>query len=81
VVYGIVKQAGGDVQVSSRPGEGTRIDVYLPAVGVRTLFLSGYIADVFDDDEVAPLSIDLLPKPFTQAQLLRRVRSVLDRDV
>jgi len=30
-VYGIAKGAGGAVDVSSRPGEGTRVDVFLPA--------------------------------------------------
>jgi PAS domain S-box-containing protein len=30
-VYGIVRQAGGHVEVETAPGQGTRFDVYLPA--------------------------------------------------
>ena len=32
VVYGIVKKCGGEIAVHSRPGEGTRFDVYFPAL-------------------------------------------------
>jgi signal transduction histidine kinase len=40
-VYGIVKQAGGFVEVESKPGEGTVVDVYLP-----------HIAGVAEDEDV-----------------------------
>jgi PAS domain S-box-containing protein len=31
-VYGFIKQSGGEVVIASRPGEGTAISIYLPAV-------------------------------------------------
>ncbi|NRG17286.1 PAS-domain containing protein [Rhizobiales bacterium] len=32
-VYGVVKRAGGHVEIDSAPGEGTKITLYLPVVG------------------------------------------------
>ena len=34
-VYGFARQAGGDVQVASEPGEGTTVTLYLPRVAWR----------------------------------------------
>lgn len=45
---------------------------------VRTLFVSGYTADVIAHHGVLDEGVEFLPKPFSRQTLLRRVRAVLD---
>jgi two-component system, cell cycle sensor histidine kinase and response regulator CckA len=49
-VHGVVKQSGGDVRISSVPGEGTRVEVLLP----RTTALDGSSGpiEVLDEEPV-----------------------------
>jgi CheY-like chemotaxis protein len=46
---------------------------------LRVLYMSGYPNDAIVRHGVLAADIDLLPKPFAVAQLLARVREVLDR--
>jgi CheY-like chemotaxis protein len=46
--------------------------------GIRTLFISGYTQDVMTQRGELASHEQLLEKPFTPAQLARRVRDILD---
>ncbi len=68
-------------------------DVVMPDVGgvelvrrllrrdpaVRVLFLSGHVSSDFPQQDFANHAFELLPKPFRTEQLLRAVRSAIDR--
>jgi PAS domain S-box-containing protein len=42
MVYGFARQTGGHVHIESRPGEGTKVDLYLPShAGERPLLAAG----------------------------------------
>ena len=71
VVYGVVRQSGGHIQVESRPDEGTTITIYLPSVSesvqeapelVRDALPRGQetILLVEDDDAVRSLAARIL---------------------
>jgi two-component system, cell cycle sensor histidine kinase and response regulator CckA len=47
--------------------------------GIRTLFMSGYTADVVIDKGIEEGMVDYISKPLLPTQLLRKVREILDR--
>lgn len=49
-VWNLVKQNKGDIDVESRPGQGTVFSIYFPAAGEEK------VADVSREDKTAPLS-------------------------
>jgi CheY-like chemotaxis protein len=66
-VYGVVKQSGGFIWINSRIGEGTRITILLPPLGVEERTdvhapsaIKPHVLLVEDEDEVRALLIDVL---------------------
>ena len=47
--------------------------------GLKTLFISGYTANVISHHGVLDEGVEFLEKPFTRAAFLQRVREVLDK--
>ena len=58
VVYGIVKDHGGAVQVSSTPDEGTTFDVYLPAVTEVALSIAQEVPGELQQGDATVLVVD-----------------------
>jgi PAS domain S-box-containing protein len=73
-VYGIVKQSGGDARITSVPGRGTAVEIYLPrveavpeplvrvGVGVELRTSTGTVLLVEDDEMLRPLMRRILEK-------------------
>ena len=52
-----------------------------PALSARFLFTSGYGGDALPASFLTELGIEIVPKPFDAATLLRAVRATLDAAV
>src|SRR6202035_1946546 len=52
-VYGTIDQSGGSITVSSKPGEGTTIQIFLPRVdeAIQTVELQEECPQVFNGEE------------------------------
>ncbi|HEV7660564.1 MAG TPA: ATP-binding protein [Allosphingosinicella sp.] len=90
-VYGFASQSGGDVQIASRPGEGTIVTLLLPCSGsaedVRTVEgntvlrrgRTGRILLVEDNDEVGEFAEQLLDELGHEVVRARSGEEALDR--
>jgi CheY-like chemotaxis protein len=68
-----------DVVMPRRNGKETAEAIRALRPGVRVLLASGYTADVLEDRGHLRLGADFVAKPVAPADLLRKVRDVLDR--
>ena len=69
-----------DVILPDTNGRAVSESVRLARPDVRTLFISGYTADVIAPHGVLDEGVELLEKPFTRERLLQRVRRLIDED-
>jgi len=47
---------------------------------LKCLFMSGYTADIISDRGILTEGVNFLQKPFSQTDLLKKVRVILDGD-
>ena len=47
--------------------------------GVKALFISGYTGEIIHKKGILHVGLDFIPKPVSPAELLFKVREVLDR--
>jgi two-component system cell cycle sensor histidine kinase/response regulator CckA len=88
--YKVIEAERGENALRLVEGSQTPIDLLLTDVvmpgkrllelrpGLRVLYMSGYTDDVINNRQVLPEKTLLLPKPFTRAVLLRKVREALN---
>jgi two-component system, cell cycle sensor histidine kinase and response regulator CckA len=68
-----------DVVMPRKNGKETYESIRKIRPGIRTLFVSGYTADVVFDKGIEETMVDYISKPLLPAELLRKVREILDR--
>jgi hypothetical protein len=68
-----------DVIMPKKSGRAAYEEIREVRPGIRALFVSGYSADIITKEGVLDRGIDVITKPVSPVDLLRKVRDVLDR--
>jgi CheY-like chemotaxis protein len=68
-----------DVIMPKKSGREILEEVRKEKSGVKVIFISGYTANVMKEKGIFEDNSDFITKPFMKAELLRKVREVLDR--
>jgi PAS domain S-box-containing protein len=69
-----------DVVMPGRSGKELSVAVILLRPAIKVLFMSGYSKDVIGHQGVLEQGVNLIEKPFSAEDLLRKARNVLDDD-
>lgn len=68
-----------DMIMPNRNGKEAFDEIRQLSPGVRVLFMSGYTADILDKTDL-DVGLEFIAKPFSSADLKRKVRETLDRE-
>ncbi|RPH41207.1 MAG: response regulator [Desulfobulbaceae bacterium] len=68
-----------DVIMPRKSGKEVYDEIRKSNPGIKTLFTSGYTADIIHKHGILEEHLHFLPKPATPSELLRKLREVLDQ--
>ena len=68
-----------DVVMPKKNGKVTLEEIKRIKPGIKTVFISGYTADIMHSKGILEKDVDFLAKPCSKSDVLRKVREVLDR--
>ncbi|MBF0538261.1 MAG: response regulator [Nitrospirae bacterium] len=68
-----------DVMMPRKNGKQVYDEIKADDPNVKALFLSGYTSDILNNKGIVQESVNILTKPVSAVELLRKIREVLDK--
>ena len=68
-----------DVVMPQMSGKELKESIEVMKPGIKTLFMSGYTSEVISQHGVLDKGINFIQKPFTKAELAKKIRDVIDQ--